>query len=256
MQVTEKKELEKKGEIYHKNGIFFHFDENLFHLLEDHHILCFTMGISSELKCKNSKCIAFCLSFESCYCAEKFGIVKVTNLEQRVSQELDWGECFKGNRYKLLRCAVYMELFEIGFWITSGLKYGTDYVAYSTHPNLSHSMYAIKLIDEKDFGSMDEKHNCSFTSTLLSLIATSRVCLSVKKLCVLATFSRMVAATLLNLPKEDLGGLVATPFRFVTEVKNEAIASCADSSSCPDFASLSKSLPEVYYILLSLPRGT
>ncbi|KAH7817613.1 uncharacterized protein MONOS_7821 [Monocercomonoides exilis] len=80
------------------------------------------------------------------------GIVKVTNLEQRGSQELDWGECFKGNRYKLLRCAVYMELFEIGFWITSGLKYGTDYVAYSTHPNLSHSInfltngcsYAIK----------------------------------------------------------------------------------------------------------------
>jgi len=42
---------------------------------------------------------------------------------------------------------IYRHLWSAGFWLTSGLKYGSDWLAYHGTPELYHSEFIVKYVD-------------------------------------------------------------------------------------------------------------
>lgn len=56
---------------------------------------------------------------------------------------------------ELDRTHVYQDLYRRGFYISSGLKFGSDYLAYTGDPDEYHSKYAIRLVPSDNSGHVD-----------------------------------------------------------------------------------------------------
>lgn len=66
-----------------------------------------------------------------------------------------------------LRNLVFKDLWEHGFFLTSGLKYGGDFLVYEEDPSRRHSLYIALIVPWKQ--------------TITSLVALARIATQVKK---------------------------------------------------------------------------
>lgn len=71
------------------------------------------------------------------------------------------------SREQLLRERVFIDLWEKGYYITSGLKYGGDFLVYTNDPSSSHSTYIALVV--------------SWQQHISCLTALARVATKVKK---------------------------------------------------------------------------
>lgn len=76
-----------------------------------------------------------------------------------------------------LKCSVYEDLWDKGYYITSGRKFGGDFLVYLGDPVSFHAVYVVKCVDS------EESHNVS------EIIAYGRIGNSVKKKFVLASLN-------------------------------------------------------------------
>ncbi|GLV42634.1 tRNA splicing endonuclease subunit 34 [Carabus blaptoides fortunei] len=76
-----------------------------------------------------------------------------------------------------LKCAVYEDLWDKGYYITSGRKFGGDFLVYLGDPVSYHAVYIVKCVQG------EESHNVS------EIIAYGRIGTSVKKKFVLASLN-------------------------------------------------------------------
>lgn len=54
-----------------------------------------------------------------------------------------------------MRLLVYYDLYERGFYVSSGIKFGSDFLAYLGDPVRYHAQYAAKLVECDDDGNID-----------------------------------------------------------------------------------------------------
>jgi tRNA-intron lyase len=73
---------------------------------------------------------------------------------------------------------VFADLYNRGFWVSSGLSYGCDFVIYCTEPLLSHSTHAIKILSN----NLESPRLKSNNINLLDLSCLSRLCTTVNKI--------------------------------------------------------------------------
>lgn len=60
---------------------------------------------------------------------------------------------------------VYKHFWHAGFWFTSGLKYGVDWLAYNGSPEIFHSMYLVKYVDiNEPISTSQMSHLCRLGS--------------------------------------------------------------------------------------------
>ncbi|XP_023230056.1 tRNA-splicing endonuclease subunit Sen34-like [Centruroides sculpturatus] len=85
----------------------------------------------------------------------------------------DW-QLMNSDKEKL-QYAVFCNLWEKGYYITPGIKFGGDFLAYAGNPTLYHALYIIVCVQYEE------------TFSPLRLIALSRLGTHVKKTAVLAT---------------------------------------------------------------------
>lgn len=85
----------------------------------------------------------------------------------------DW--LFPNTDKEKLQYAVFCDLWERGYYITSGIKFGGDFLVYAGNPMLYHALYIVLCLEYNE------------TFTPLRLVALSRLGTHVKKTAVLAT---------------------------------------------------------------------
>mmetsp|Transcript_14691 Transcript_14691/g.41336 ORF Transcript_14691/g.41336 Transcript_14691/m.41336 type:complete len:205 (-) Transcript_14691:82-696(-) len=66
--------------------------------------------------------------------------------EQAVPAELDYPATW----HEKVRCAVFMDLYNRGLWLTSGTKFGACFLAYPGDPLIYHAQYTVRVENWRD----------------------------------------------------------------------------------------------------------
>ena len=130
------------------------------------------------------------------------------------------------------RCAVFAHMHARGVTLTSGAKFGAEYLAYPGDPAAYHASFTVRVMDgdDDDVGGKDEDQDedDARTVSLLSLVAATRMSHGARKHCVLAGARRVSDRFDEEERKagEESGGLMSEARRAATRALGEWEVSC------------------------------
>jgi len=136
------------------------------------------------------------------------------------------------------RCAVFAHMHARGVTLTSGAKFGAEYLAYPGDPAAYHAAFTVRVMDGDDDDDLqkqkkrksesddeeEERDDARFVS-LLSLVAATRMSHGARKHCVLAGARRVEGEEKIQ-AEEEFGGLLSEARRAATRALGEWEVSC------------------------------
>ena len=136
------------------------------------------------------------------------------------------------------RCAVFAHMHARGVTLTSGAKFGAEYLAYPGDPAAYHAAFTVCVMDGDDDDDLqkqkkrksesddeeEERDDARFVS-LLSLVAATRMSHGARKHCVLAGARRVEGEEKIQ-AEEEFGGLLSEARRAATRALGEWEVSC------------------------------
>jgi len=136
------------------------------------------------------------------------------------------------------RCAVFAHMHARGVTLTSGAKFGAEYLAYPGDPAAYHAAFTVRVMDGDDDlqkqkqkkrksesdDEEEERDDARFVS-LLSLVAATRMSHGARKHCVLAGARRVEGEEKIQ-AEEEFGGLLSEARRAATRALGEWEVSC------------------------------
>ena len=136
------------------------------------------------------------------------------------------------------RCAVFAHMHARGVTLTSGAKFGAEYLAYPGDPAAYHAAFTVRVMDGDDDDDLqkqkkrksesddeeEERDDARFVS-LLSLVAATRMSHGARKHCVLAGARRVEGEEKIK-AEEESGGLLSEARRAATRALGEWEVSC------------------------------
>lgn len=136
------------------------------------------------------------------------------------------------------RCAVFAHMHARGVTLTSGAKFGAEYLAYPGDPAAYHAAFTVRVMDGDDDDDLqkqkkrksesddeeEERDDARFVS-LLSLVAATRMSHGARKHCVLAGARRVEGEEKIQ-AEEEFGGLLSEARRAATQTLGEWEVSC------------------------------
>ena len=136
------------------------------------------------------------------------------------------------------RCAVFAHMHARGVTLTSGAKFGAEYLAYPGDPAAYHAAFTVRVMDGEDDDDLqkqkkrksesddeeEERDDARFVS-LLSLVAATRMSHGARKHCVLAGARRVEGEEKIK-AEEESGGLLSEARRAATRALGEWEVSC------------------------------
>ena len=136
------------------------------------------------------------------------------------------------------RCAVFAHMHARGVTLTSGAKFGAEYLAYPGDPAAYHAAFTVRVMDGDDDlqkqkqkkrksesdDEEEERDDARFVS-LLSLVAATRMSHGARKHCVLAGARRVEGEEKIK-AEEEVGGLLSEARRDATRALGEWEVSC------------------------------
>lgn len=102
-----------------------------------------------------------------------------------IEEDLDKNELFKHTTE--VRCKTYEDLWKKGYFITSGEKFGGDFLVYLGDPIQFHAVYIIRCLED-----------CNKSIHTTEIVAFGRLGTSVKKKAILATLNPEISYISLN----------------------------------------------------------
>ncbi|XP_076062551.1 tRNA-splicing endonuclease subunit Sen34-like [Oratosquilla oratoria] len=92
------------------------------------------------------------------------------------AEEVDWK--YPDTRNEVLHYAVYQDLWKKGYYISSGMKFGGDYIAYKGDPHLYHACLIVRCVEDEEGLNVED------------LVMMSRIGTTTKKTLVLASLNK------------------------------------------------------------------
>ena len=129
------------------------------------------------------------------------------------------------------RCAVFAHMHARGVTLTSGAKFGAEYLAYPGDPAAYHASFTVRVMDGDDDDvckNEDQDEDDARAVSLLSLVAATRMSHGARKHCVLAGARRVSDRFDEEERKagEESGGLMSEARRAATRALGEWEVSC------------------------------
>eukprot|EP01026_Neomeris_dumetosa_P070968 TRINITY_DN71365_c0_g1_i2.p1 TRINITY_DN71365_c0_g1~~TRINITY_DN71365_c0_g1_i2.p1 ORF type:complete len:316 (-),score=36.31 TRINITY_DN71365_c0_g1_i2:229-1098(-) len=54
------------------------------------------------------------------------------------------------SKFEAMKCAVFKDLHSKGYYLTNGAKFGVEYLVYSGEPQVYHSSFSVKVVEERN----------------------------------------------------------------------------------------------------------
>ncbi|KAK2959333.1 hypothetical protein BLNAU_5642 [Blattamonas nauphoetae] len=173
-----------------KDNLFLAFDNELVLSLESKRILGRQFGIPSEHSVTYQKNIPYVYPTPAAVIALALGFVTVEDGISLQPLSLDSLSFLFQTEQAISDLLIFTDLYFKGLFIATGLKYGSDYVAYEDHPNNCHSRFAVVIQHpsriphhQHDYSALPSV-NPSQTTHFISprtLVSQSRLCTTVRK---------------------------------------------------------------------------